>query len=101
MLLRGSAGVHALNLPAAPKTGQLDFARYRKLIIRASSNIFALLGISEGLLGSLVGGEGVPMELEGITRVGLPGGMALPGGEVEEREIKAATWQAVAERVGF
>jgi hypothetical protein len=108
LLLRGSAGVHAWNLPAAPEVGQLDFARYRELTIRAASNIFAPLGISEGLLAGLVGGEGVPMELEGIARVGLPAGkalrgewLALPEGEEGEKGIKAETRQAVAERVGF
>ena len=67
LLLRGERAVHAWNLPASPEPQQLDFARYRELTIRAASNIFAPLGISEGLLNSLVGGEGVAMELEGMA----------------------------------
>ncbi len=108
LLLRGSAGVHAWNLPAAPEVGQLDFARYRELTIRAASNIFAPLGISEGLLNNLVGGEGVAMELAGVGRVGLSAGkmlrgewLALPEGEAEEGAISAASRKAVAEKVGF
>ena len=108
LLLRGSAGVHAWNLPASPEPQQLDFARYRELTVRAASNIFAPLGISEGLLNALVGGEGVTMELEGIRRVGLLEGkmlrgewLALPEGEMEEAAISAASRKAVAERVGF
>jgi hypothetical protein len=102
--------VHAWNLPASPEPQQLDFARYRELTIRASSNIFAPLGISEGLLNNLVGGEGVAMELAGVGRVGNPAGkllrgewLALPqGGEaVEEAAISAASRKAAFERVGF
>jgi hypothetical protein len=103
LLLRGERAVHAWNLPAAPEVGQLDFARYRELTIRASSNIFAPLGISEGLLNALVGGEGVAMELEGVGKCFARGEwLALPqGGEMEEAAISAASRKAVAERVGF
>ena len=99
-----SAAVHAWNLPASPEPQQLDFARYRELTIRAASNIFAPLGISEGLLNNLVGGEGVAMELEGMGKRMLrdPRGVAgAAGGRVEEGAISAASRKAVAERVGF
>ena len=115
LLLRGERAVHAWNLPASPEPQQLDFARYRELTIRAASNIFAPLGISEGLLNSLVGGEGVAMELAGVGRVGIPAGkrlrgewLALPeGGDPVGRAdaslegISEASRKAVMERVGF
>ncbi len=118
LLLRGERAVHAWNLPASPEPQQLDFARYRELTIRAASNIFAPLGISEGLLNNLVGGEGVAMELEGMEPVGraltrrageLRGEwLALPEGEdlvgradARLEGISEASRKAVLERVGF
>ncbi len=96
--------MHAWNLPASPEPQQLDFARYRELTIRAASNIFAPLGISEGLLNNLVGGEGVAMELEGVgKRAGAAAGSGwrCRRGGVEEGAISAASRKAMAERVGF
>ncbi len=106
LLLRGERAVHAWNLPASPEPQQLDFARYRELTIRAASNIFAPLGISEGLLNNLVGGEGVAMELAGMELRGRAElhraeWLALPEGEPVEEGISAESRKAVKERVGF
>jgi DNA polymerase elongation subunit (family B) len=64
LLLRGHRNVHAWDLPGKPDPRALDYARYAELTIRAASNIFTLLGISEETLSNLVLERGRDMEFE-------------------------------------
>jgi DNA polymerase-2 len=50
LLLHGQSDVHAWDLPTRPDPRKLDYSRYVKLLIRAASNIFQPLGISEEML---------------------------------------------------
>ena len=63
--LRGHRNVHAWNLPDRPDPRKLDHARYAELLIRAASNIFQPLGVSELTLGKWVKEQGMELELVG------------------------------------
>ena len=63
LLLRGHRNVHAWNLPTRPDPRELDHARYVELLIRAASNIFQPLGVSEETLGKWVEEQGMEMGL--------------------------------------
>jgi DNA polymerase-2 len=59
LLLRGHRSVHAWDLPTRPDPRRLDSERYAGLMIRAASNIFQPLGVSEEHLTEWVLGLGV------------------------------------------
>jgi DNA polymerase-2 len=63
LLLRGHRNVHAWNLSTRPDPRELDHARYVELLIRAASNIFQPLGVSEETLGRWVEEQGWELEL--------------------------------------
>ena len=50
LLLRGQPDVHAWDLPNQPDPRQIDYERYKELTLRAASNIFQPLGVSEEML---------------------------------------------------
>jgi DNA polymerase-2 len=63
LLLRGQPDVHAWDLPEKPDPRRLDFARYQELTLRAASNIFQPLGVSEDFLARWVDDKGLALEL--------------------------------------
>ena len=63
LLLRGQPDVHAWDLPTKPDPRRLDFARYKELTLRAASNIFQPMGVSEEHLSRWVDEQGVELEL--------------------------------------
>lgn len=66
LLLRGHRNVRAWDLPGKPDPRMLNFARYAELTIRAASNIFTPLGISEAQLKNMVLELGEDVEMEGM-----------------------------------
>jgi hypothetical protein len=62
-LVRGRTGVYAWDLPTAPDPRTLDIERYITLTIRAASNIFQPLGVSEADLRLLTAGQAKQLPL--------------------------------------
>ncbi len=67
LFLRGNKNVHAWDLPARPDPRKLDCERYAELMIRAASNIFQPLGVSEERLTEMALERGVATELEMVN----------------------------------
>jgi DNA polymerase-2 len=63
LLLRGQPAVHAWDLPVHPDPRQIDYERYIELTLRAASNIFQPLGVSEEHLTQWVDEQGMELEL--------------------------------------
>jgi DNA polymerase II len=63
LLVRGRTGVYAWDLPTAPDPRTLDIERYITLTIRAASNIFQPLGVSEADLRLLTAGQAKQLPL--------------------------------------
>jgi DNA polymerase-2 len=63
LLLRGQPDVHAWDLPNQPDPRQIDYERYKELTLRAASNIFQPMGVSEEHLAQWVAEQGMELEL--------------------------------------
>jgi hypothetical protein len=70
LLLRGQPDVHAWDLPNQPDPRQIDYERYKELTLRAASNIFQPMGVSEEYLTQWVNEQ--VMELEIVERKAIP-----------------------------
>jgi hypothetical protein len=67
LFLRGNKNVHAWDLPVKPDPRKLDSERYAELMIRAASNIFQPLGVSEERLTDMVLERGMADELKFVS----------------------------------